>query len=483
MADIHCTACAAVNPQGDQFCGSCGATLAQVVAPSAASCTRCGAPLSKDERFCGECGAPVSVASIGRETTTQTETARSTVTPTNTAKATPKPRRWLKKAAALSILLLTTIGLGSYFSGNGFRSFLIREAGDATRAMDFWHLFNSGSPSDVPQSSARQPETSIPTAPVPTLSSTKREEQSEPAKAGPAATKTSVNRPVQSQRSQTEQARTQPERDTTRRKTEDERVPQRQPIQMGVSTRNEVEQVFGQPVSQVNDAEFEYKPPPGAAKLYVQYRNRSGVVERIVWDLPEPRSRAAMLQSLKLPEQSLGTRLTPVDQLSEYFGAPSFLVLGYSSKDISGSVVSLIYYSADAFRRVAPVAQASRQPLPAVPTPRNTPLAAGNAAQPLSQTCVNPNGSVNCSFAGKIGPFFGTDNVSACKAACDANPYCVAWSVGNAPAGLRPSPFMCTTLVAVTGIGAQEGTVSGWKESLANSASRAQPPTSQLPAQ
>jgi len=55
---IRCMACGGENAQGDQFCGSCGATLAQVAAPSAATCTRCGAPLSKDERFCGDCGNP-----------------------------------------------------------------------------------------------------------------------------------------------------------------------------------------------------------------------------------------------------------------------------------------------------------------------------------------------------------------------------------------------------------------------------------------
>jgi uncharacterized OB-fold protein len=478
---LRCSACGTANAQGDQFCGSCGATLVVVAPPSAQTCAQCGTPVSPSEGFCGECGAPVSGARIDRKPIAQIEHATVTVTPTPTK--TRKHGGWLKATATVSVLLLGGVGVGDYFWGNGFRSLLIRQAGEAARALDLWHLFTPPNPSDVPALSQQKTETSAPNVSVPTSGSTKREAQNAPAKTPIAATKPLVNSPVQAQQSQSEQARIQPETETARPKTEEERVPRRQPIRMGVSTQSEVEQVFGQPVSQLNDAEFEYKPPPGAAKLYVQYRSRSGVVERIVWNLPEPRSRAAMVQSLKLPEQSLGTRLTPVDHLSEYFGAPSFLVLRYSSKEISGSVISLIYYSADAFQRVAPVAQASRQSLPAVSTPQNSPLAAGNAAQPLSQTCVNPNGSVNCSFAGKIGPFFGTDNVSACKAACDANPYCVAWSVGNAPASLRASPFMCTTLVAVTGIGAQEGTISGWKESLANSSSRAPPPTSQLPAQ
>jgi hypothetical protein len=58
MAGIRCAACGAENTQGDQFCGSCGAILAQIKSPSPPSCVRCGAPLSLDERFCGNCGNP-----------------------------------------------------------------------------------------------------------------------------------------------------------------------------------------------------------------------------------------------------------------------------------------------------------------------------------------------------------------------------------------------------------------------------------------
>ncbi len=59
VTGMRCAACGAENTQGDQFCGGCGAPLAQVASLSAAPCTRCGAPLSPDERFCGECGAPL----------------------------------------------------------------------------------------------------------------------------------------------------------------------------------------------------------------------------------------------------------------------------------------------------------------------------------------------------------------------------------------------------------------------------------------
>ena len=44
-----CTSCGASNPEGQKFCGHCGASLA-------AACPSCGASHEPGQRFCGECG-------------------------------------------------------------------------------------------------------------------------------------------------------------------------------------------------------------------------------------------------------------------------------------------------------------------------------------------------------------------------------------------------------------------------------------------
>ena len=45
-------ACGAVNAEGSQFCGSCGASLAPTE-----RCTSCGRENPADQRFCNGCGA------------------------------------------------------------------------------------------------------------------------------------------------------------------------------------------------------------------------------------------------------------------------------------------------------------------------------------------------------------------------------------------------------------------------------------------
>jgi class 3 adenylate cyclase len=50
-----CPQCAADNPAGQRFCGSCGA-------PLAATCSSCGGTYLPGQRFCGECGSSLAVA-------------------------------------------------------------------------------------------------------------------------------------------------------------------------------------------------------------------------------------------------------------------------------------------------------------------------------------------------------------------------------------------------------------------------------------
>jgi class 3 adenylate cyclase len=47
-----CPSCAAENPSGQRFCGSCGAALSL-------TCGTCGAAVAPGQRFCGDCGSPV----------------------------------------------------------------------------------------------------------------------------------------------------------------------------------------------------------------------------------------------------------------------------------------------------------------------------------------------------------------------------------------------------------------------------------------
>lgn len=51
-----CPECAAENPSGQKFCGSCGS-------PLAASCPSCGVASPAGQRFCGNCGSPLTAES------------------------------------------------------------------------------------------------------------------------------------------------------------------------------------------------------------------------------------------------------------------------------------------------------------------------------------------------------------------------------------------------------------------------------------
>jgi len=50
---ILCPQCGAQNPAGNQFCGSCGKSLAP---PKMLKCPNCGANVPEGNKFCGECG-------------------------------------------------------------------------------------------------------------------------------------------------------------------------------------------------------------------------------------------------------------------------------------------------------------------------------------------------------------------------------------------------------------------------------------------
>jgi class 3 adenylate cyclase/tetratricopeptide (TPR) repeat protein len=52
---MRCSNCGAENPEGNRFCGDCGATMAR-------RCARCGADNPAGKRFCGDCGAALGAS-------------------------------------------------------------------------------------------------------------------------------------------------------------------------------------------------------------------------------------------------------------------------------------------------------------------------------------------------------------------------------------------------------------------------------------
>ena len=65
-------------------------------------------------------------------------------------------------------------------------------------------------------------------------------------------------------------------------------------LQPGLSTRADVEKVFGQPVQSVSPTLFEYALPAASGKIYVEFRAKDFVVDRIERRFNKPVSRAAL---------------------------------------------------------------------------------------------------------------------------------------------------------------------------------------------
>src|SRR5437867_1600031 len=97
-----------------------------------------------------------------------------------------------------------------------------------------------------------------------------------------------------------------------------------QELTPGTSIRNDVDRVLGQPVQIVDATRFEYAPPAGIAKIEVQYRAGSPIVERIKVYLLKPITRAALIQKFSLPQQADAIKkMTEEGKLAEYFGGSS----------------------------------------------------------------------------------------------------------------------------------------------------------------
>jgi len=129
----------------------------------------------------------------------------------------------------------------------------------------------------------------------------------------------------------------------------------------GSSTRGDVAKVLGQPVRSISPTLVEYAPPQGIAKVEVEYRNGSEIVERIEVYFLRPISRPALVQQFALP-QGAEKKANTNGALVEYFGGESLLALTYASAESSSGISHIGYYSRDLFEKVTGITSETRQP-------------------------------------------------------------------------------------------------------------------------
>jgi hypothetical protein len=122
-------------------------------------------------------------------------------------------------------------------------------------------------------------------------------------------------------------------------------------IQPGLSSRADVKSLFGQPVQNISPTLFEYKLPNGSGKIYVEFRAKDFVVDRIERLFAKPVSRSALIRSLNLTENSDEKGTNKEGKLVEYFGDIKTLAFTYASGETGGGVVSLGYYSMELFEQ------------------------------------------------------------------------------------------------------------------------------------
>lgn len=120
-------------------------------------------------------------------------------------------------------------------------------------------------------------------------------------------------------------------------------------IQPGLSTRADVEKVFGQPVQSINPTLFEYALKNGSGKIFVEFRAKDFVVDRIERRFAKPVSRSALIRSLNLPENSEEKGTNKEGKLVEYFGDIKTLAFIYATGEEIGGVLSLGYYSLELY--------------------------------------------------------------------------------------------------------------------------------------
>ena len=167
-------------------------------------------------------------------------------------------------------------------------------------------------------------------------------------------------------------------------------------IEPGVSTRAQVERVMGRDVT-ITDTLSEYAPTviANVSRVLVQYR-RGDVVDRMEVYFTSVQSRDFVVNALKLGRP---TRSVTTPRLREFHEAPLLLAINYASGAAESGVVSVGYYSVEAFADMIARAPAAPSVTPSTPRPANTPAPANT---PTTSRPVPIGDLVATKFTGSI---------------------------------------------------------------------------------
>jgi hypothetical protein len=222
-------------------------------------------------------------------------------------------------------------------------------------------------------------------------------------------------------------------------------------LQPGTSSRADAERILGPPVSPISETLFEYGPQSTAAKVYVQYRRNSSIVERIEILLSEKSERFSLLSSLKLSDRASTTEVSK-GRMMEYFGSPHYIVLTYSGDDASSGIRRIGYYSKQLFESSSASASASAAKDPRDVSSSNTRIKTNEGSHQIGKAefVLEPDKD-GWGFNNEIATiltYYGATSAASCRVDCEKNPKCMAYSWIR-PSGILPGdPPMCYLMSA-----------------------------------
>lgn len=205
----------------------------------------------------------------------------------------------------------------------------------------------------------------------------------------------------------------------------------------GKSTKADVEQAFGRPVSQLSENLFEYSK--GERQIYVQYRKNSSTAIRIQVVLSPPRERLQVISAEALPKVADTRRNNKKGALEEYFSYPRYVVLTYEENSQT-QVGQIGYYSRELFEGVVPDA------------PRPPSTSDGDFVMEYDSAL---NGTTLTYYARPV--------VEDCQADCANNPQCKGFTWIRAGTYNPNDAAMCYLISPVTTSSQARGHISGRK--------------------
>lgn len=130
----------------------------------------------------------------------------------------------------------------------------------------------------------------------------------------------------------------------------------------GTSTRTEAERVLGQPVKNVSETLSEYRPQPLTSKIYVQYRKRSPVIERIEFFCVLEQSDCSHFfeqqHSAMTDDDWEGTVGDGLEKQAKYYRNPFYAVLTFANN----KWVRLAFYSRELYEATTAAPEFKRNP-------------------------------------------------------------------------------------------------------------------------